>query len=178
MSDISPSTSNVPNESGRFGLFGGRYVPETLTKALNELTAAYIEAKQDPVFQNQLTELFNDFVGRPSPLYFAERLTAHCGGAEIWLKREDTNHTGAHKINNTLGQALLTMRMGKKRVIAEKSERKAKMSKKQSVLQMTNSTDMKLADRKESEEFGTSANSLDFNCQTANDEENAALEKS
>ena len=119
MSDISPSASNVPNEAGRFGLFGGRYVPETLTKALNELTTAYTEAKQDSVFQNQLTELFNDFVGRPSPLYFAERLTAHCGGAEIWLKREDTNHTGAHKINNTLGQALLTMRMGKKRVIAE-----------------------------------------------------------
>ncbi|MBT4845258.1 MAG: tryptophan synthase subunit beta, partial [Planctomycetaceae bacterium] len=90
MADISPSTSNVPNEAGRFGLFGGRYVPETLTKALNELTTAYTEAKQDSVFQNQLTELFNDFVGRPSPLYFAERLTAHCGGAEIWLKREDT----------------------------------------------------------------------------------------
>ncbi len=111
--------SNVPNMAGRFGDFGGRYVPETLTKALNELAAEYAKAKEDPVFQAELHSLFNDCVGRPSPLYFAERLTEHCGGAEIWLKREDTNHTGAHKINNTLGQALLTLRMGKKRVIAE-----------------------------------------------------------
>jgi len=112
-------TSAVPDEAGRFGIFGGRYVPETLTRALNELTEAYEEAKQDHDFQKQLAELFHTFVGRPSPLYFAERLTEQCGGAEIWLKREDTNHTGAHKINNTLGQALLAIRMGKKRIIAE-----------------------------------------------------------
>lgn len=111
--------SKVPDDSGRFGDFGGRYVTETLTRALNELTLEYEKAKQDPEFQRELQSLFNDFVGRPSPLYFAQRLTEHCGGAEIWLKREDTNHTGAHKINNTLGQALLTLRMGKKRVIAE-----------------------------------------------------------
>ena len=118
MSNSEP-LSNVPDTAGRFGDFGGRYVPETLTKALNELAVEYEKAKQDPAFRAQLQSLFNDFVGRPSPLYFAERLTEHCGGAEIWLKREDTNHTGAHKINNTLGQALLTLRMGKKRVIAE-----------------------------------------------------------
>ena len=116
---MSDPISAVPNSAGRFGEFGGRYVPETLTRALDELAAEYEKAKQDPEFQAQLNQLFNTFVGRPSPLYFAERLTEHCGGAEIWLKREDTNHTGAHKINNTLGQALLTLRMGKKRVIAE-----------------------------------------------------------
>ncbi|MEE2684992.1 MAG: tryptophan synthase subunit beta [Planctomycetota bacterium] len=109
----------VPDDQGRFGQFGGRYVPETLTRALDQLEDEYQQAIADPAFNEQLEELFSDFVGRPSPLYFAERLTAACGGAEIWLKREDTNHTGAHKINNTLGQALLTLRMGKKRVIAE-----------------------------------------------------------
>jgi tryptophan synthase beta chain len=109
----------VPDERGRFGLFGGRYVPETLTRALDQLTAEYEQAIADPAFSKQFELLLSDFVGRPSPLYFAERLTAACGGAEIWLKREDTNHTGSHKINNTLGQALLTLRMGKKRVIAE-----------------------------------------------------------
>ncbi len=109
----------VPDDQGRFGQFGGRYVPETLTCALDQLEDEYQQAIADPAFNEQLEQLLNDFVGRPSPLYFAERLTAACGGAEIWLKREDTNHTGAHKINNTIGQALLTLRMGKKRVIAE-----------------------------------------------------------
>ncbi|MFP6673488.1 MAG: tryptophan synthase subunit beta [Pirellulaceae bacterium] len=111
--------SHVPDSAGRFGEFGGRYVPETLTRALDQLSAEYTKAKQDPSFQRELNGLFSDFVGRPSPLYFAKRLTEMCGGAQIWLKREDLNHTGAHKINNTLGQALLTRRMGKNRVIAE-----------------------------------------------------------
>ena len=113
------SLPQVPDEQGRFGQFGGRYVPETLTRALDQLTAEYEQAIADPAFTGQYERLLSDFVGRPSPLYFAERLTAACGGAEIWLKREDTNHTGSHKINNTLGQALLTLRMGKNRVIAE-----------------------------------------------------------
>ena len=114
-----PASPNVPDAAGRFGSFGGRYVPETLTRALDELTVAYEAALADPSFQLELDELWANFVGRPSPLYFAKRLTQACGGAQIWLKREDLNHTGAHKINNTLGQALLTIRMGKKRVIAE-----------------------------------------------------------
>ncbi len=111
--------AQLPDSQGRFGEFGGRYVPETLVAALDELEMAYLEAKQDPQFQQELSQLFKNFVGRPSPLYFAKRLTEHCGGAQIWLKREDLNHTGAHKINNTLGQALLARRMGKTRVIAE-----------------------------------------------------------
>jgi tryptophan synthase beta chain len=109
----------VPDASGRFGSFGGRYVPETLTRALEELTAEYEKARCDKPFQAELDDLLQNYVGRPSPLYFARRLTKECGGAQIWLKREDLNHTGAHKINNTLGQALLTIRMGKRRVIAE-----------------------------------------------------------
>ena len=109
----------VPDSHGRFGDFGGRYVPETLTKALDQLTEEYAKAKEDASFQEEFVSLLNNYVGRPSPLYFAEGLTREIGGAEIWLKREDTNHTGAHKINNTIGQALLTLRMGKKRVIAE-----------------------------------------------------------
>ncbi len=109
----------VPDPAGRFGAFGGRFVPETLTRALDELSEEYAKAKQDPDFQAELDDLLKRFVGRPSPLYFAKRLTERCGGAQIWLKREDLNHTGAHKINNTLGQALLTLRMKKKRVIAE-----------------------------------------------------------
>ena len=113
------AAANVPNELGRFGLFGGRYVPETLTRALDELAVEYDKARQDPDFQAQLDELLRDFVGRASPLYHAKRLSEQCGGAQIWLKREDVNHTGAHKINNTLGQTLLTLRMGKARVIAE-----------------------------------------------------------
>ena len=103
----------------RFGAFGGRYVPETLVRALDELEAAYDEARGDATFQEELDELLAHFVGRPSPLYFARRLTRHAGGARIWLKREDLNHTGAHKINNTLGQTLLARRMGKSRIIAE-----------------------------------------------------------
>ncbi|HZZ71877.1 MAG TPA: pyridoxal-phosphate dependent enzyme, partial [Pirellulales bacterium] len=114
-----PASSTVPDAAGRFGLFGGRYVPETLTRALDELTAEYDLACHDQAFQAELGELWANYVGRPSPLYHARRLSAHCGGAQIYLKREDLNHTGAHKINNTLGQALLTIRMGKKRVIAE-----------------------------------------------------------
>jgi len=115
----SPATSQVPDELGRFGEFGRRFVPETLMHALEELTAEYNRAKQDADFQKQLSHLLQTYVGRPSPLYFAERLTQHCGGAHIYFKREDLNHTGAHKINNTIGQALLTLRMGKQRVIAE-----------------------------------------------------------
>ena len=111
--------SSVPDERGRFGEFGRRYVPETLMYALDQLTAAYEDAKQDPAFDRQLRDLLKHFVGRPNPLYFAERLTEKCGGAKIYFKREDLNHTGAHKINNTIGQVLLTQRMGKTRVIAE-----------------------------------------------------------
>ncbi len=113
------ATPHVPDACGRFGSFGGRYVPETLTRALDELAVEYEEAQRDPDFQAQFDELLRDFVGRPSPLYHAKRLSERCGGAQIWFKREDVNHTGAHKINNTLGQALLTLRMGKTRVIAE-----------------------------------------------------------
>jgi tryptophan synthase beta chain len=113
------ASSNVPDAEGRFGEFGRRFVPETLMHALEELTVEYARAKADPEFNRRLDELMRTFVGRPNPLYFAERLTEMCGGARIYLKREDLNHTGAHKINNTMGQALLTLRMGKTRVIAE-----------------------------------------------------------
>lgn len=116
---MTAATPNVPDSAGRFGDFGGRYVPETLTKALDQLTAEYDKARGDAAFQAELDDLLHNYVGRPSPLYFARRLSEQCGGAQIWLKREDLNHTGAHKINNTLGQALLTIRMGKRRVIAE-----------------------------------------------------------
>jgi tryptophan synthase beta chain len=115
----SPVSASVPDSRGRFGDFGGRFVPETLTRALDQLAEEYDKAKHDREFQRELTELLRTFVGRPSPLYFAKRLTEIGGGAQIWLKREDLNHTGAHKINNTVGQALLTLRMGKTRVIAE-----------------------------------------------------------
>ena len=104
---------------GRFGVHGGQYIPETLMNAVIELEAAYDEAKYDPSFQAELTALFNDYAGRPSRLYFARRMTEDLGGAKIYLKREDLNHTGAHKINNVLGQALLAKRMGKTRLIAE-----------------------------------------------------------
>ncbi|MBN2473261.1 MAG: tryptophan synthase subunit beta [Pirellulales bacterium] len=114
-----PATTQVPDATGRFGPFGGRYVPETLTRALEQLAAEYQRAAGDESFQAELAELYRHYVGRPSPLYHAERLSRRCGGAQIYLKREDLNHTGAHKINNTLGQALLTRRMGKPRVIAE-----------------------------------------------------------
>ena len=113
------ATKNVPDAQGRFGEFGRRFVPETLMHALEELTAEYERAKADPEFQRELADLYKHYVGRPSPLYFAERLTAYAGGAQIYFKREDLNLTGAHKINNTLGQVLLTKRMGKTRVIAE-----------------------------------------------------------
>jgi tryptophan synthase beta chain len=109
----------LPDARGRFGRFGGRYVPETLIPALDELEAAYTAARIDPDFLAELDTLLREFVGRPSGLYFAENLTKRAGGAKIYLKREDLNHTGAHKINNCLGQALLAKRMGKQRVIAE-----------------------------------------------------------
>lgn len=102
-----------------FGIYGGQYVAETLMPALHELEKAYAEAKSDPAFKKEMAELLKDYVGRESPLYFAKRLTEKIGGADIFLKREDLNHTGAHKINNTIGQALLAKRMGKKRLIAE-----------------------------------------------------------
>jgi tryptophan synthase beta chain len=110
-----------PSESrpGRFGIYGGRYVPETLMAALLELEREYELAKADAAFQAELNELLHDFAGRPTPLYFAKRLTEELGGAKIYLKREDLLHTGAHKINNALGQGLLARRMGKKRIIAE-----------------------------------------------------------
>jgi tryptophan synthase beta chain len=114
-----PAISQVPDVNGRFGPFGGRYVPETLVRALQELSSEYEEAAADAAFHAELQRLYKHYVGRPSPLYHAERLSRLAGGAQIYLKREDLNHTGAHKINNTLGQALLTLRMGKRRVIAE-----------------------------------------------------------
>ena len=112
---------SAPSESrpGRFGIYGGRYVPETLMAALLELEHAYEEAKADAAFQAELALLLRDFAGRPTPLYFAKRLTEELGGARIYLKREDLLHTGAHKINNALGQGLLAQRMGKRRIIAE-----------------------------------------------------------
>ena len=110
---------NLPDASGHFGPYGGMFVPETLMAALHELAAEYERAKNDPAFQNELSILLRDFAGRPTPLYFAERLTSKLRGAKIYLKREDLLHTGAHKINNALGQILLARRMGKKRIIAE-----------------------------------------------------------
>jgi len=111
--------SLLPDNRGYFGDYGGRFVPETLVHALDELTAAYKEAKADAAFWAEFESLSRDYSGRPTPLYLAERLTKHCGGARIFLKREDLAHTGAHKINNALGQGLLARRMGKHRVIAE-----------------------------------------------------------
>jgi tryptophan synthase beta chain len=128
ISPISPSNltfePNQPDALGRFGMYGGKYVPETLMPALAELESAYAQYRRDPEFQAELTGLLKDYVGRPSPLYFAERLTARYArpdgsGPQIFLKREDLNHTGAHKINNAIAQALLAKRMGKKRIIAE-----------------------------------------------------------
>lgn len=109
----------VPDLKGHFGRYGGMFVPETLMAALNELTEEYARAKADPLFQTELNRLLHEYVGRPTPLYFAERWTEALGGARIYLKREDLLHTGAHKINNALGQALLAVRLGKKRIIAE-----------------------------------------------------------
>ncbi|MCE8022935.1 tryptophan synthase subunit beta [Billgrantia aerodenitrificans] len=111
--------SMQPDAHGMFGRFGGRFVPETLMPLINELQAEYDTARQDSEFQRQLAYFQRDYVGRPSPLYFAERLTEHFGGARIYLKREELNHTGAHKINNCIGQILLAKRMGKTRIIAE-----------------------------------------------------------
>jgi len=108
-----------PDANGHFGPFGGRYVAETLMPALEELERSYREAQNDPMFQQEFEYYLQQYVGRPSPLYHARRLSEHLGGARIYLKREDLNHTGAHKVNNTVGQALLAKRMGKKRVIAE-----------------------------------------------------------
>ena len=110
---------NLPDATGHFGPYGGRYVPETLMHPLQELEEEYFRAQHDPEFQKELSYYLTEFVGRPSPLYFAERLTKELGGAKIYLKREDLNHTGAHKINNALGQILLAKRMGKTRIIAE-----------------------------------------------------------
>jgi tryptophan synthase beta chain len=113
------STQTWPDARGRFGEFGGRFVPETLMHPVEELTAAFEAARRDPEFQTELNRLLRYFAGRPTPLFHARRLTEHLGGAQIYLKREDLLHTGAHKINNCLGQGLLAQRMGKKRVIAE-----------------------------------------------------------
>ena len=113
------SIGQVPDQYGRFGKFGGRYVPETLMNALLELEEAYKNYSKDPEFIAELNGLLKHYSGRPTNLYYAERLTEHLGGAKIYLKREDLNHTGAHKINNTIGQGLLAKRMGKKKVIAE-----------------------------------------------------------
>jgi len=120
---MTPATPNSfrtgPDASGHFGAYGGRFVAETLMPLVLDLERAYEEAKADPAFHAELNGLLKHYVGRPNPLYFAERLTAHLGGAKIYLKREDLNHTGAHKINNCLGQILLARRMGKTRIIAE-----------------------------------------------------------
>ncbi|WP_197414504.1 tryptophan synthase subunit beta [Bacillus sp. FJAT-29937] len=113
------TTYTLPDERGHFGVFGGRFVPETLMQAVLELESEYKKALEDPKFQNELNDLLKDYVGRETPLYFAKNLTKHLQGAKIYLKREDLNHTGAHKINNSLGQALLAARMGKRKIVAE-----------------------------------------------------------
>ena len=111
--------TTLPDDKGRFGRFGGQYVPETLMPALAELIEAWEEAREDPAFQEELAQLLHDYVGRPTPVHHARRLTEYAGGAEIYLKREDLAHTGAHKINNAMGQGLLARRMGKRRIVAE-----------------------------------------------------------
>ena len=117
--DALNSYKNFPNSDGHFGIYGGRFVAETLMPLILEVEKSYAEAKSDPIFRRQLDYYLNHYVGRPSPLYFAERLTEDLGGAKIYFKRDELNHTGAHKINNTIGQILLARRMGKKRIIAE-----------------------------------------------------------
>jgi tryptophan synthase beta chain len=118
--DLRPNSFRAgPDEHGHFGIFGGRFVAETLMPLVLELERAYAAAKADPAFRREMAGHLRDYIGRPSPLYFAERLTHHLGGAKIYLKREDLNHTGAHKVNNVLGQIMLARRMGKPRVIAE-----------------------------------------------------------
>lgn len=119
MSSTPNSFRTGPDSEGHFGAYGGRFVSETLMPLIHDLEKAYNEAKADPAFHAELNGLLKHYVGRESALYFAERLTAHCGGAKIYLKREDLNHTGAHKVNNCLGQILLAQRMGKTRIIAE-----------------------------------------------------------
>src|SRR5216110_1797712 len=120
MSKVEESASyQMPDAKGHFGSYGGQFVPETLMHPLEELESAYDAVQRDPEFHARLDELFRNYSGRPTPLYLAARLTNSWGGAKIYLKREDLNHTGAHKINNCLGQGLLALRMGKKRVIAE-----------------------------------------------------------
>ena len=119
MTTAAAQPPRLPDAQGHFGPYGGVFVPETLIFALNQLEAEYRKAQADPAFKKEFECYLREFVGRPSRFYFARRLTEHLGGAKIYLKREDLNHTGAHKINNTIGQALLTVRMGKKRVIAE-----------------------------------------------------------
>ena len=119
MATIETDFIALPDQYGHFGPYGGRFVPETLMTALLELEQEYEAARKDPVFRNELASLLREFVGRPTPLYFAERLTGELGGAKIYLKREDLLHTGAHKINNAIGQILLARRMGKRRIIAE-----------------------------------------------------------
>ena len=120
---VAPARPNTyrtgPDEQGHFGIYGGRFVAETLMPLVLDLERAYARAKADPKFHTEMAEYFRDYIGRPSPLYFARRLTAHCGGAKIYFKRDELNHTGAHKINNCIGQILLAKRMGKKRIIAE-----------------------------------------------------------
>ncbi|MDP2779372.1 pyridoxal-phosphate dependent enzyme, partial [Devosia sp.] len=113
------SLRNGPDDQGRFGIFGGRFVAETLMPLILDLEAHYRAAQNDPAFKAELDNLSTHYAGRPSPLYYAERLTQHLGGAKVWFKREELNHTGSHKINNCLGQILLARRMGKTRVIAE-----------------------------------------------------------
>src|SRR6266516_3441164 len=113
------ATEKLPDDRGHFGPYGGRFVPETLMHPLQQLEAEYFRAQQDPQFQRELDYYLREFCGRPTPLYFAERLTRELGGPKIYLKREDLLHTGAHKINNAMGQMLLARRMGKSRIIAE-----------------------------------------------------------
>src|SRR5438105_5465544 len=115
----SPALANLPDAAGHFGPYGGIFVPETLVAAIEQLSAEYEKAKKDPAFHEELDYYLREYVGRPSRLYHCRRLTQKLGGAQIYAKREDLNHTGAHKINNTIGQAILTRRMGKKRIIAE-----------------------------------------------------------
>ncbi|HBY45106.1 MAG TPA: tryptophan synthase subunit beta, partial [Chloroflexi bacterium] len=114
-----PPAASLPDRFGRFGEFGGTYAPETLMPAIHELAAAWDEVSADPEFQRELTHLHRTYIGRPTALTYAGNLTARWGGAQVYLKREDLAHTGAHKINNAIGQALLAQRMGKKRIIAE-----------------------------------------------------------
>jgi tryptophan synthase beta chain len=119
MDDILNSFMLGPDEEGRFGSFGGRFVSETLMPLILELEKEYENAKTDEEFWQEMDDLWENYVGRPSPLYYCERLTAHFSGAKIYMKRDELNHTGAHKINNVIGQILLARRMGKSRIIAE-----------------------------------------------------------